>query len=232
MSKNVLFLFALLAGMTVAQQKSGINTQVPPEVTQSVVDALKGNQGGAFYDFDHWKNKGGLGFESATKLSDIKPGNPVRLYWLVRDTLTKSAKTVRVSSLVTQLTDEWDVPLLLNGKIVSFCEVVRNKTSGDQWQVAGLGNKTLAKEWQKVITKWPRSAGFNPVFIETGSRRFFHIPEISDTNLTYLRVVHHKNDPLEEATDSTYSSLMSTNVLLGHPKSPTVPSCNTEGTKR
>ena len=107
---------------------------------------------------------------------------------------------------------------------MTFCEVVKNQSSGWQWIIVGeggWGGHFLAREWQKVIKKWPSSAGYHPVFVETGrEHNFFYIPEKNDSNLTYLKLIHRDNDSLEMTTDTSYSTLSNSRNLLKHLKVP------------
>lgn len=219
---RILLLVSMLTSNASAQQTSKIDNRVPPEVLQVVNSALKGGEHSFFSDFDILKVQ--FGFNKSTKLSDVKAGDPIRRYWLDPDSVKKNNETAPISSLITLYDNDWEVPLLVDGKIVTFCEVVKNQSSGWQWIIAGeggWGGHFLAREWQKVIKKWPSSAGYHPVFVETGrEHNFFYIPEKNDSNLTYLKLIHRDNDSLEMTTDTSYSTLSNSRNLLKHLKVP------------
>jgi len=208
--------------MAFALQVSKIENRVPPEVQQVIDNALKGGPGSGFAGFDEDKTE--FGFSKSTKLSDVKAGTPVRKYWLNPDSIKKLDEGVPVSALLENLTNEWLVPLSVKGKIINFCTIVKNETSKNQWIMGGMGHDGgpfLARAWQKILKNWPNSAGYYPVFIETGRpRNFFYIPEKDDSNLTYLRLVHIDNDSLELATDTTFSTLTTSRSMLRYLKAP------------
>ncbi len=205
--KNVSLFVVLLAGAALAQQISKIDTRVPPEVQDLIHQAINGTEKTTIIGFDGIKVR--MGFDSSTRISDVKAGAPIRYYWLSIDSLMKANDTTPVSSLVAALIGQYQVPLLIKGRIICFLDIVKDKTFGEKWHMRGESSGGLcAREWQKVTKTWPKSAGFNPVLVEApflGGKRFFHIPEKGDHNLTYLRC--NKNDTFAIVTDSLYSNL-------------------------
>jgi hypothetical protein len=204
--KNVRLLVVLLAGAALAQQVSKIDAGVPQAVQDLIHQAINGTEKTSIIGFDRIKVR--MGFDSSTRISDVKAGAPIRCYWLSQDSLMKAHDHTPVSALVVALIGQYEVPLLAKGRIICFLDIVKDKTFGEKWHLRGESSGGLyAREWQKVIKTWPKSAGFNPVLVEAPflGKRFFHIPEKGDDNLTCLQGT--ANDTGEIMTDSLYSNL-------------------------
>jgi hypothetical protein len=207
--KKMLFVIAILTSSIFAQGGSKLDTQVPQEVRDLIHNAINGTENSSLSDFNEWKVR--MGFDSSTRVSDLKAGEPIKYYWLIGDSIARATEKTPISALVVPIIGQYDVPLLVNGKIVAFLIYMKNKTSGYKWELAGKSSGgRFAKEWEKVIKKWPKSSGYNPIIVQVlavGQKRFFHIPERGEYNLTYLPLQHYESDSFAIETDSLYSTL-------------------------
>lgn len=217
MNRNMSFLFVLLVGVATAQQKSEINTQVPPEV-QKIID-------------DEFNGRGP--FLAPNGIKNVQPGTPFLRYWLFEDSIKKYNENTPISKLVVpynhHFLGEWDVPVLANGKIRGFLGITkldsilddpnapsRKRHKNEQWHAGSFsGLHGIVHAWEKVMQKWPESKGYHPIFVETASltHRFFYVPEKGDSNLTYINI-SQVSDSLSTATDSTFSVLSDSKFML------------------
>ncbi len=203
--KKTVLIFLLFASLALAEQ-------VPKEVQDLIHNAFTGTEKTTLTDFNEWKVR--MGFDSSTKISDILPGNPIKKYWIVKDSILNANENTPMSKLMNPIIGEYEVPLFLKknkDKIIAFLILMKNKNFEGKWHVAGeSAGGRLATEWQRVIKKWPQSSGYNPAIIEVpglGFKRFLHVPEKGEDNLTYLPLQKYENDSFAILPDSSYSTL-------------------------
>lgn len=198
-------LVVVLASLVFAQLNTS-NTPVPQEVTDLIHKALSDSEPHFRHDFNNSKLM--MGFDSLTKISDIRAGDPIRYCWILKDSLRKANENTPVSALLTSIIGEYEVPLLLKGKVIAFLLIEQDQKKGEKWQVTGeCWGGRLAGEWQKVIRQWPISRGFTPVLVEIssiGGKLFFYVPQKGDYNLTSIELGTSKYSNI---TDSSYSNL-------------------------
>lgn len=211
-----------------------VDTQVPSEVQKVVDESLAGKGRGFFSHFE--QNKRSLGCDSSTKLSELKAGAPIIIYRIPFESLVKIDDTTPVSEFINNYgvddgkgaNGEYDVPLLLKGKIISFFYIWKSNqksTTSREWKLAGHGGGNVAEEhqWQSIIDKWPKSKGYTPILLIISGpwfpRVFVYIPQEGDYNLTPIRNPHHPDDSLAFATDSTFRELSDSRKVLQYLKS-------------
>ncbi len=129
----------------------------------------------------------GWGLDSGTKLSNLKAGDPIHMYRMFGDQLKGKDANAPVLSIAIPM-DDWYIPLLLHGKCVVMLEIIKPQAPFDtNWQFGACGLAGLAMQWDQVRKKWPKSSKCNPILIEgPGGRKYFHIPDQGNNNLTEL----------------------------------------------
>lgn len=200
----IVFIAVCVMGSPITQEK------VPPEVQKIIDETMSGQHG--LYGFD--SNKKLMGFDSSTKLSDLRAGKPWKVYIISNDSLKKKDETAPISEISTFF-NTWEVPVLNKGKCVTTFEV--DKSSRTQQWGAGTFYGCHYMVWEKVREAWPEPAGYHPVKIIAYGGEFFHVPEEDDYNLTPLWR-HHLRDPLEKVADSSYKILMPSKIALKYLK--------------
>ena len=216
-SFRIALIASLGVGISIAQDKvipKIMQEKVPPEVQKIVDETMTGQHG--LSGFESFKI--GMGFDSSTKLADLKAGEPCQVYYIDQDSLIKMDETVPFSAIARRL-DIWEVPVLINGKCVTTFEVQKTPQNL-QWRAGTFHGRYKGHrydEWQNVMDAWPKSAGYNPVIVYSSSgKKFFHVPEINDTNLTPLR--RRSPDLLVKAADSSFKILMPSKTTLKYLK--------------
>ena len=108
-----------------------------------------------------------LGIINSQTITDPKPGFNIANYY---------------SSINTFL-----FPVLFNGEI-KFMISVEKYSGGDSYKIGSLGFKILSNEITKVLKKWPQKKGYSLLLLQNPESHYysFHIPEISNSNLTIL----------------------------------------------
>lgn len=179
-------MFFIAAMFIYGQQPSLKVHQAPPaSIVQFVRECLTGNGNYCLGGFESMKTS--FGFDSTTKISDVKVGEPIGEYYIDRDSIHNAEENRPVSKFITR-TNEWMVPLLENDKVICFYNITTNN-EGKVINDGPLGSHTVAVEWQKMLEKWPQVRGYHPIIIDAPTkvnRIYFHVPEHSDTNLTQL----------------------------------------------
>ena len=214
----ILLIATVATGMVNAQVKVTPKIkpeEVPPEVQKVIDETMSGQH--ALYDFERYKVD--LGFDSTTKLSDLRVGKPFKDYRLATDSIRtlderKFDENIPVSAIVAPCRT-WLVPVFLNDRCVRIFGVSKTNRKPEWHFSFSYG---CYPEWQKVIEAWPDSAGYHPIIIHEGLLipRFFHVPEKDDFNLTPL--MRRAFDPLDQSADTSYRVLMSSNRVLKHVK--------------
>jgi hypothetical protein len=230
-SRKISYWIALIAvfvtGISIAQVRVSPKIkpeEVPPEVQKIIDETMSGKYGLSGFEGE----KISMGFDSSTKLSDLKAGEPVPVYKLYYDSLLKNNETVPTSATIKRI-DVWEIPLLLKDKCITTFEVEKDPRS-HQWRW-GIFNGCLKghyDDWQKVREAWPKSAGYNPVIVHFAWKKYFHVPEINDSNLTPLSRPSY--DSLSMAIDTSYKVLVSSKTTLKYLKAH-LPARRTGGTK-
>ncbi len=181
---------------------------VPVEVHQFIDSAMSGKVHSAGWGFiDYF-----LGLENGSKLSDLKAGDPIHVYRITADSVRKISADAPVMTYAKPM-DVWYVPMLLHGKHVG--QLIVFKPRGDpKWQIGGYGGGGISEAWEKVCKTWPKSSGYNPIYIEGPvSYYFFHVPEKGDSNLTDLFWKSMKGGR-RSSTDTSYRILWSSRDVI------------------
>ena len=195
---------------------------VPPEVFKIIGETTAGQH--KLSNFE--TQKGALGFDMSTKLTDLKTGNPFEIHriWAFYNNHLLTADSTAVSTLATHI-QVWRVPVFLNGKLMTTFEVGHFAVNwpGDfskglptefEWRAGEFDTvgRGHYNEWAKVLKAWPKTRGYHPMAIEYLSKTFFSIPEKGDFNLTPLD--RSSNDSLTQAADTSFEQIMpSKNVV-------------------
>lgn len=184
---------------------------VPPEVQRIIEETMKGKHG-LLNNFDG--NKISMGFDSSTKLSDLKAGEPVKVYKIFRTSLEKSDENIQISAIARRI-DVWEVPVLIKDTCVTTFEVEKG-VFNHRWGAGVFNGRRKGQrydEWQKVMEAWPKAKGYNPVIVYYGAwKTFFHVPEKDDANLTPL--MRQPYDVLSKKADTSYTVLMPSKIAL------------------
>jgi hypothetical protein len=214
---GIMLITGLALGLSTAQVKVPSKfkqEEVPPGVQKVIDETMSGQH--AFYKFDRYKVN--LGFDSSTRLSDLRAGKPFKIYNLIVDSLRtlddkKFDEKIPVSKMVDPL-EIWEVPVFLHGRCVRLFGVWKTKKN-PQWHM-GISTNCYPG-WQKVLEAWPDSAGYHPLMIYLGSNpKFFHIPEKDDYKLTPL--IRYSMDSLDQSADTSFRVLMPSNKVLEYVK--------------
>jgi hypothetical protein len=221
MEENIMNKMAIMVMLGVS---AILAEQVPVEVQKVIDSAISGNDA-AMSSFN--ENAKGIGLDSGIKLSDLKAGEAIHLYWFIADSLDKLTEKAPITSVIKPL-NEWMVPLMFQRKAKALLVVVKIPNSTN-WQVGGYGHVGIAKRWEKICQIWPESKGYHPIFIGSlFGPSYFYIPEKGDKNLTPFTPDSHHTESIE----SYYSILDSSNhVLKGIRSRIRLPQNEKEGTK-
>ena len=181
--------------------------KVPNEVKKIINEVLAGQH--TLSNFE--SHKVGAGFDSTTKLSDLKAGKPFMIYMIRRDSLEKLGENTPVSRIAQRMR-AWGVPVYVNGTCVTSFQVIMRRK--DKKWGAGVFHG-CSDVWQKLFEAWPDSEGYNPVLVYIGGfDMYFHIPEIDDYNLTPLYRYEYDSRP----ADPSYKKLTHSRLTLKHEK--------------
>jgi hypothetical protein len=183
--------------------------KMPTEVQRIVTEVLKGGYMLRGFNEREGKRKVQMGFTISARLSDIRAGEPMKVY--VLDCGRTKALTIdeHVADCIAPW-DFWRVPLMQNGKVVCFFDIIPDGKGG--WTPGVFGYVPLAREWQKVIDAWPKEAGYHLIMIDTRTCGYmdvlFHVPEKDKNNLTRLECNGlDSTGLLAKASSNTYIEL-------------------------
>ena len=186
-----------------------IASNIPTEVENAISQALSGKW--AFQNFD--KNKLSFGFDSATQLSDIKPGDPFQIFTISQSTFEKAEDSTPVGSLVQS--GGWYVPLYVQGKLMQTVMLITKFGEQEKWSAGAFGLKNLVETWDQVKKGWPENDGYHPelvVIAESYENNLcFHIPEKGPYNLTILGQFYIGFEPLPNIN---YSNLTPSSTTM------------------
>ena len=124
--------------------------QVPVEV-QQVIDSAKiwkGKGMSGFYDNIRY-----IGFDSGTKISDIKYGEPFHFYLFTMYSYVNLDANAPISSKLKPR-DEWALPLFQHSELKALIWIVRSPDRPN-WQVGGYGFHGYGVVWEKACKAWP-----------------------------------------------------------------------------
>lgn len=152
---------------------------------------------------EHISKEWGVTSES---LRTASLGEPFREYQITLAALRNYHKGDTVESLLSER-DLWHFPVLVNNEIKIMLWVGR-RVKGANLEIAGWGGSNLVPEFDKIMRQWPKSKGYNPVFIEGAHYGwFFTIPEKDSYNLTLIPTSHyikeHTTYPGLDTVDAT-----------------------------
>lgn len=216
MQKYIALLFLFVVGMANICHTNEMSSdslvpklkpeKVPNEVEKIINEVLAGQHTLSFFE----SSKVGLGFDSTTKLSDLKAGKPFMIYMIRGDSLEKLGENTPVSRIAQRMR-AWGVPVYVNGTCVTSFEVIMPR----KYKKWGAGVFDGCSDvWQKLFEAWPDSEGYNPVLVYIGFDRYFHIPEIDDYNLTPLYRYEYDSRP----ADPSYKKLTHSRLTLKYEK--------------
>lgn len=154
--------------------------KVPAEVVQVA------NEGFPYVPDDHIPKEWGVTIES---LRSATLGEPFLRYKITPAILRNYRKGDTAESLLSETkTDIWCFPVLIDKEIKFRIEVGKRGKSAD-WRFVGFGSGRLEIELNKIMRQWPKSEGYNPIFMVGWDRGdpygwFFTVPEKGPYNLT------------------------------------------------
>lgn len=144
-----------------------------------------------------------FGFDNAVSLDQVRTGSPFKLFQITPAALSSYRIGDTVHSVISK-TQMWYFPIMIKDEIKAILVIDR---MDDQWQAVSLGYAVIARELNKVIRKWPKSSGYNPLLISVFQAKefLFNVPEINAYNLTSLTSIKTGVETLK--SDADYSSL-------------------------
>jgi hypothetical protein len=162
------------------------------------------------------------------KVTDFSLGEPLKLYNILDSELYSWGESL---VKINNIPPAWVFPIKENGRISFWIEV---KFENNKWVDAGGGYTGIAPELDNIFSSWPGTGGYTPILIiayKCGA--YFHIPQISNTNLTRIEptmgengtlinfvINKQKYSTLSELTDfrKTYEKIFLKNVDNGEKK--------------
>ena len=191
--RQALLMIMIVVGLLYADQ-------VPPEV-QKIFNEVYSSWDSTFFN----AKKGEWGFDGSTKLSEIKAGEPFRIYAIDLRTTQYSDSNTPIS-ILAKPGDDWAIPLLVN----DVCKCFITVSSKQGWHVGNMWENM--REWQKVREAWPSAKGYHPILIVAGFRNYVYVPEINEHNLTPLH--RNSHDSVSMLVDTTFKNLMSSSTVI------------------
>jgi hypothetical protein len=138
------------------------------------------------------------------KVTDFSLGEPLKLYEIPESELYSWGESL---VKINNMSPAWVFPIKENGRIIFWIEV---KFENNKWIDAGGGYTGIAPELDNIFSSWPGTNGYTPILIiayKCGA--YFHIPQISNTNLTRIQPTVDENGTLInfEINKQKYSTL-------------------------
>ena len=121
------------------------------------------------------------GFGPTDAYKDAKLGDPIPVYTISDSDRAKYQSGQPLKPLLKP-SNLWVFPVLMGNRV---CCMVQVKYSGHDY-VPENGSKSLGIAWNKILEKWPASAGYHPCVVVNPAipGYFFTIPELPTPNLT------------------------------------------------
>jgi hypothetical protein len=135
------------------------------------------------------KNPDACGFLPSDNLLHARLGEPIQVY---QTTGERYISGQPVKSLLKPAA-RWMVPVMIGDQIRCMVQV---KTDGKEF-VPGSPSKILGVAWNKIMEKWPASAGYHPQLIVNPEMPgyYFSVPELAQQNLTETdKVIYSPGD--------------------------------------
>ena len=176
----------------------GIYMQLPPAAIasqqstlpahpQNLSDADRLVQAGneAFGNLIYMANsqRDACGFLPNDNLRHAQLGDPVPVYEIAAPDRAGYQSDKAVKPLL-KATERWMFPVLVDSQIRCMLQVERN---GHNYSyVPGSTSKTLGMAWNKILEKWPTTAGYHPQLLINPEMPgyYFTVPELAEQNIT------------------------------------------------
>jgi len=169
-----------LAPVANPTQKSGSQTQ-PQSVTKPSPLLQAANVAfGNLIDLAN-THPDACGFLPNDSLLHAKLGAPVQVYEVAAGDRSRYQAGQAIKSLFKP-TERWMFPVMIGDQIRCMVQV---KSNGHDY-VPGEPSKILGVAWNKIMEKWPVTAGFHPQLIVNPEMPgyYFSVPELAQQNLT------------------------------------------------
>ncbi len=143
-----------------------------------------------------------FGFNDGDSVEKSTLGAPFKIHYFNFDSLQAAKNKKRVSTLTKIFSNEntnkihsiWEFPVIYNGDTKVLFKVDYNDST-QKCDAIEMGGAGMAKIIGQVRKQWPEKKGYHPIFFQMGlpiieriCRRFFHIPELGDNNLTAIQI--------------------------------------------
>jgi hypothetical protein len=132
------------------------------------------------------------GFQAEDVLMNARLGSPLPVYTVAEQDYLNYQDGQALKPLL-KLADQWVFPVSIGSRV---CCMVQVSHVGHSF-VPGGGNKMLGQAWNKIIQKWPASAGFHPQLVVNANvpGYYFTVPELPTQNLTdIIRMFEYETD--------------------------------------
>ena len=151
-------------------------TPPPPEVLEAAQAGLP-----TFMELIPAGETANFGFAPEENLEKASLGSPFEVYTIKPEALSAYRTGETVSSLISS-TGVWYFPVMMNGEMRVILTV---EWMEGRWQAVGIGSAALAGELQRVINRWPRAKGYEPLIVKVFQAKeyLFTIPQADDYNL-------------------------------------------------
>ena len=138
--------------------------------------------------------------------SQVHLGDSFNLYTMTPDALLNYSAGSQVISLLSK-TKMWYFLVLIENNV--RCILVVDQVDG-KWQAVSLGYADLAKAFSRVMRRWPKSKGFNPLLIAVfqANEYLVMVPE-GDSN-TFLSISPGRQELLEDSVTNVIERLKPT----------------------
>ena len=172
-------------------------SNVPTDVGQAISEALKGKW--VFQSFE--VNKRIWGFDSSTKLSDIKAGDPFQLFSISQMDFEEAKDDIPVDSLLKP--GDWYAPLYVDGKLMQMVMLIGTHFGErEKWSAGIRSFGQLAKTWMQIKEVWPETKGYHPKLVLISEpmehNLCLYIPEKGPHNLTIIGNLYMKFTPITD----------------------------------
>lgn len=124
------------------------------------------------------------GFGPDAPIDRARVGIPFHVYMITPSALFAFKQGDSVNSVISP-TEMWYFPVMVGDETRAMLVVDK---VGSSWQTVSLGMAPLAGEMGKVMKRWPRAQGYDPLLVVVfqASEYFFTVPQKDDRNLTAL----------------------------------------------
>ncbi|MEI7482891.1 MAG: hypothetical protein WCK75_11165 [Elusimicrobiota bacterium] len=148
----------------------------PKEVIQAAMEGLQ-----PFLESIPQESMANFGLDGR---SPARLGAPYKLYTITPAAMETYKSDAPADTLVSE-TSMWHFPVLV-GEETKAILVVDNIDG--QWEAVSLGYPEVAAQTEAITKQWPKSRGYNPLFIAVfqASEFLFSVPEADPKSLTSI----------------------------------------------